>query len=578
MAKIETGAQAQLRIDNVEVKYAITSVRLEQQIDGHHVLTARLHPGKEKLGSADFEDQSQFADKLGKSVSLKIEPDVGVVEGKVLDFVGIVTQVNLDNTIDAINFVTIAAHSPTVLLDGIPRYLFYHEMKYSDIVKQVVGQHQITMGEIEATAKEMPYTVQYQETDYHFVMRLASAAGLFAHYDGKEFKMTKASSQNPVGLAWNETLGAFSMGLGTSAAGYAAHAWNPESKAGLEGTGNAAKSTSGSKLQSASTKASQDMYGDDGFVSGGQALDLATVDAVALRSSERAVARMVRCHGESIVPEVCTGGCVEVSGMEKMNGQYYITQVTHTIDDSGRYSNRFECVPIGMAYPNGGFALPPITQLQSALVTDNNDPDKGGRVKVKFPDLDQDETPWLRVSTFGAGPEHGMYIIPEVDTEVLMGYRYGDPRHPIVLGTLYNGSDQPPSNAPDPDNNVKMFMTRSGNEITFTDKDGEEEIKISQKDGKNIMVLNLKTPSIAIESEGDISIKGKTITLETSQGDLKIKSAGKVQQESTADLQIKAGMNLKAEGSLNCEVKGGAQTKVEGGAMVEVKGAMVKIN
>jgi uncharacterized protein involved in type VI secretion and phage assembly len=368
------------------------------------------------------------------------------------------------------------------------------------------------------------------------------------------------------------------MGLGSRSPGFRALAWNYDEKKSIEGKSNLASSSSGSKLHTHSLKASGNMYGEEGFINAGAAKDMAAADGAAKRASEGALGSMVLCKGVSINAEIATGSCVEVTSMDQYNGKYFVTAVTHTIEEGGAYFNEFDCVPLDIAFPASGYTLPPITEIQSAIVVDNNDDMSLGRVKVKFPTLDQDETPWLRVATAGAGPEHGLYVVPEIDSEVLVAYEHGDARLPIVLGTLWNGEDVPPPAGPDPDNKVKTIITRSGNEITFTDDDGSEEIKISQKDGKNTIVLGVSGPSISIESDGDISIKGKTITLESTQADVKITSKGKAQFKSTADFEIKAGMNLKAEGSMNAEVKGGVQTKVEGGAMTEVKGGIVKIN
>jgi len=48
------------------------------------------------------------------------------------------------------------------------------------------------------------------------------------------------------------------------------------------------------------------------------------------------------------------------------------------------------------------------------------------------------------VATPFAGAERGAFFIPDVGDEVLVSFVNGDPRFPVVIGSLWNGSDAPP--------------------------------------------------------------------------------------------------------------------------------------
>ncbi|HUV31430.1 MAG TPA: phage baseplate assembly protein V [Acidobacteriota bacterium] len=580
MPKLETSAECRVKIDNEEIKHTVSSVRLEQCIDGHHVLQVGIRGGAQATGGAKLEDPSQFTGFLGKTISVTIQPVGDVVDPSLtMQFVGIVTEVRLDNSVDEFNCVTIVGRSPTIALEGAKRNSFHHEETGSSIVEAVLREHQITVGSVESTKKALEFSVQYRESDYEYVMRIASESGLFAFYDGRQFYAVKASSDTAAEVTFRETLGVFSMGLGTAISDYLTQAWDQANKQSLEGdvTGTP-KGSSPSELSSISLKASSTVFAKPGFTAAVKAPDMASVDAVLARAKESSVGRMVRCRGESIVPAVAVGHCVKISGMDKLDGLYWVQTVTHVFDESGKYHNTFTCTPLDVAFPPAIAPGPPITDLQSAVVVDNNDPEKLGRVKVKFPWQGSDETPWIRVMTPQAGAERGWYGIPEIDDEVLIGFEHGDPDLPLVLGSLYSGKDAPHGDTGGEDNLVKLYMTKGGNQICFTDKEGAEEIRIAQKDGKNTIVVTLDGPAISIESQGDITIKGATISLESTKGDVTVKSAGKLVEESKADLTLKAGMNLKSEASVNYEIKGGANCKVEGGAMVKVQGAMVQIN
>ena len=57
------------------------------------------------------------------------------------------------------------------------------------------------------------------------------------------------------------------------------------------------------------------------------------------------------------------------------------------------------------------------------VVTNNQDPDELGRVKLRFPWLSEDyESNWARVASLMAGKERGAYFLPDVDDEVLVAF------------------------------------------------------------------------------------------------------------------------------------------------------------
>jgi uncharacterized protein involved in type VI secretion and phage assembly len=161
------------------------------------------------------------------------------------------------------------------------------------------------------------------------------------------------------------------------------------------------------------------------------------------------------------------------------------------------------------------------------LVTNNQDPDNHGRIKVRYPWLgDTIESHWARVVCLYAGPDRGGYILPEVGDEVLVMFERGDPAAPYVVGSLWNGVDTVPGPGnPDGENNTKWWQSRSGHKYIFIDEPGNESITLVDKSGK--LTLNIDVPK-------------DLITLEATTGDLYFKAPeGPINMESKT-MEIKA--------------------------------------
>jgi uncharacterized protein involved in type VI secretion and phage assembly len=163
------------------------------------------------------------------------------------------------------------------------------------------------------------------------------------------------------------------------------------------------------------------------------------------------------------------------------------------------------------------------------IVTNNQDPDGLGRVKVKFPWLsDVDESTWARIAAPMAGDQRGVYFLPEVEDEVLVAFEHGDVRFPYVLGALWNGKDAPPA--------------------SNDDEDGKETIEIVDKSEKNSILIDTAKNSIAVTSDKDI-------TLSASNGTIKL-DAQKIEINSSGPTKIAAGSTASVEASATLTVKG----------------------
>lgn len=193
------------------------------------------------------------------------------------------------------------------------------------------------------------------------------------------------------------------------------------------------------------------------------------------------------------------------------------------------------------------------------VVTNNQDPNGLGRVKVKLPWLsDTDESNWARVMTPMAGKDRGLYLLPEPGDEVLVMFDQGRVDHPFVIGALWNGEDTPPASNADGENNLRVLKSRSGHTITLDDTAGKEKITIADKTGNSTIVLDAAAGTVSITSQNDLTLSARgDITLRSSEGDVAVTCKSfKVNAETGYDLEGGKG-KIAAEGGISIDSMAG---------------------
>ncbi len=200
--------------------------------------------------------------------------------------------------------------------------------------------------------------------------------------------------------------------------------------------------------------------------------------------------------------------------------------------------------------------------LVEALVVDNVDPEKLGRVRVKFPTLpDAPESFWARLVMPMAGRERGWMTIPEIDDEVLVSFVNGSHDDAIVMGSLYNGVDTPPYANEDGENNLRVFQSRSGHRLTFDDTKGDERIELISHNEEIRIIWDAKAKVISVYSGKDIIVEAKE-TLSWKCKDFIVDASNSV--------SVKAGTTM--------ELKAGSKATVDGGGSLVLTGGVTKLN
>lgn len=128
--------------------------------------------------------------------------------------------------------------------------------------------------------------------------------------------------------------------------------------------------------------------------------------------------------------------------------------------------------------------------LYPAVVTDIVDPDRKGRVQLRFPFLGQAGEAvraWATLLSPYADDDQGLHILPEVDSQVVVGFEAGDPSRPYIVGACWNGRTAQPE-LPEAANNLRTLKTRSGSVLQFDDTRGAAKVTVSMASGHRLVM------------------------------------------------------------------------------------------
>lgn len=168
--------------------------------------------------------------------------------------------------------------------------------------------------------------------------------------------------------------------------------------------------------------------------------------------------------------------------------------------------------------------------MYTGVVTDIVDPDGQGRVRVRLPWAPDSDgaafEAWCRLVTPMAGPDRGIWFIPEVEDEVAVAFEGGDPRRPFLLGGFWNGVDAPPEQMDGAgENNIRSITSRAGIRLTMDDSDGAVTVTLQTPGGQRVELRDGQAGCTLEDSNGNrVVLEAAGITVQTS-GTLRISAS-----------------------------------------------------
>lgn len=592
----------------------ILAAVLTQTLFDHHSLSVVVSFDSAESTKADFLRKTPVQ-LLGKSISLVVEPkaDFNMDKEPGFTFKGIVTEMGTTKESDAANSITVQAYGPScMMMDGMQKRTFVDQTLKS-IFERVLAPYpsNVLVKKLKPlhTAK-IPYAVQYQETNFGFLSRLASEYGEWFYYDGNTLTLGLANEGAPLNFVADGVSSGFHVGLTlhpTKVKFYEYDYVNHEHYTG---------STAGEQVAFVGNQLFGDLVlaqADELFKQESHsaaevpARSESEVRGEARNFKAQRAAGMIALQGYSENTALQVGRSIHVSGTGlgstniKGNdfGTYRLVEVVHRLDTEGNYSNTFTAIPsVHDTPPLNPHHEPPAGVAELAEVIDVKDPQGLGRIRVRYywpTKSPQDaETALIRVLTPYSGDGKGQLFTPEVGSQVLIGYENGLAEQPYVQGNFFHANNSQKAKYTTPNNHLKGLQTAGGNKVVMSDKKGEQTILLSNSNNKGtaIAVSFKGDGSVHIQSKGPVTVNGSVITLEAgSKGEIKLHAknitidaeeninlkSGKQINADTQDHKVEATNSAKLAGKMKTDVEGGMVT-VAGQQMVDVKGLIVKIN
>lgn len=481
------------------------------------------------------------------------------------------------------SWLEVECRDPVFAMTLVRRNRYFEDKTDADIASELLGEYSdvgVSAGDAASASVKHPQLLQYQSSDWDFMIARLEAAGLVCFVEaGKVHTLKPSLAAAPLAeLSYGGTVLELDADLDarTQTGGLRAVAWDPAGQALAEATA-ADPAWSGNGNLTADQLSTASARKEDLIWHGGS---LATdalqswADGALLRARLAASCGRVRFQGLSGVKP---GTVLELSRFsDRFNGKLYVTGVRHefsgntwTTDAEFGMTREPHAARVAMSHlPAAGIAAP-VHGLQVGVVTEiADDPGKEHRVRVKVPLAGMDEKGvWARVATLDAGPKRGTFFRPEKDDEVVLGFFHEDPGQPVILGMLHSSKNEPPEKAT-AENDKKVYLSRSGITLEFDDK--KKAVKLATPGGQSL-VLDDNAGSVVLKDKN-----GNTITMDN-DGIALASSKKAVKVEAKTDLKAK-GMNVEFDAQTGFKAKSQAQAEVSTGGKLTLKGSIVMIN
>lgn len=585
-----------------DTEYYATNFQLEQKQAEPNQLTfyITLCNALETLDDATFK---ACALAVGKPITIEAESETSgllpfftrnndKLDGNII-FNGLITKMEAERSATSYS-IKVTAQTYDYLLTLGKNYRSFDGMTLKEIVESIIDNYN---GDVEAEIapayeQVIPYTVQYKESDYDFLKRLATTYGEWLYHDGEKLIFGNIATKEPTTLNFmrgeyaNYKVVTCPVNLtqefiSKSYREYASSVQKTEDEVDNVATDKDVHPILSQVKENSLNFLHKIKHDIIRANIGGNAQAVFDELRQQLPGQRQVIQKLVEALSyegmtyctkltigtpltieNSFISQAITGKLNEIVPEDVL-----LTDVTHFIRNDGAYYNTYTGRPMSLKNQPGYKTIPtPTAEGCTAKVIDNEDPESLGRIRVQFDWQetyeDQDMfTPWLRIVHPYAGGGKGFSFIPEIGEEVIVQFVGNNPEKPYVVGTLFNGVDCPDENwLPDNNHNnpIKAIRTRNGHTIEIHDEGDDGYIRIYDNEKENyILTFSTDEKLIKLESTGNIELYAKNDIIMHAGHDINATAGHDINGTANNDVIIKASQNInRSAGSCIIESAG----------------------
>jgi type VI secretion system secreted protein VgrG len=610
MPAIDTSVFISITLGNGKEVTPFNSLTITQSIVQHHSFEVRCYHSVFEDPKANIISATQ--NMVGQDITIKMKAGK---DGKENIFKGIITEVGMVQGDGMHHEIILKGYSSSIKLENGPRLKSFLEKSIGDIASEIISASGLRKkGDVKYTSPHK-YCAQFNESDFEFLRRLAAIHGEWFYYDGINMVFGEPGSLSTVKLQYMQDLMTLSMGMGTVPLQFKDYSYNSEEAKTFEGQlpGSIDGSDNyGQKMHTASKNLFPDKFK---LMPRHVTNDQGGLDNFSKSYFNAIGSGLVNVQASGDNPEIAIGVLADISTQDGSSyGKFFVTSITHHADGMGHYTNNFTGIPSTLKTLPNPYIHKPNADFEIAKVMDNNDPDKHGKVKVKFMWMeDSDQTAWIPTTQLYGGEggfkNRGMIFIPEIGDDVIVGFERGDCDRPYVSHSLMNGKAIETDDRDNAKNLKKIISTRDNN-ITFHDKgdstpvgmglrvysgDSDPKVAIYMTDESGVAKLKMGAIDelyiatigdevvLHMKKDGSIKVTGKNVTFEVDEKfavkakDIQLEATNNFNAKANSNVKIEAMSNLDIKASANLTAKAGANATVQGTAQTDVKGTMVNV-
>lgn len=561
---------AEIKIQGKSCDFSL--LKLHQTMFGHHRFVVAVNY---RAKSTDVWNTT--ADKvleyIGESITIQIKER----NGEVIDFVGVVNKIDIGGRDNNQGEVILYGGSPTVLMTDDYSMDSFEESDLASIVQETITNigYPIEYKIEPLNNPTIPYVCRYKESSYDFLHRLLAYCGEWFFYDGKKIVVgfsKELNGKQDVALSYQDDI--YEMKISSTLGNFAVEQFDYDPTADrIAQWISEPKSRGLNKFTRKAFNRSKEIHKDWTVLPS----KIPTTHSTFALMENSVYAEHFQKLSNGSMLEAKTKTCrvglgkiisVEISSKLEKDaremGRFRVIDVQHTYDkNKAEYINTITCVNAEIDYIPSGDVVVPMAMPEVAKVVDNADPKNLGRVKVQFvwhrlEDHSNAKTSsWMRVQTPDAGSSdvvdknRGFFFIPEIGDQVMVGYEYGDPSRPFVMGSLFHANN---SQGIAENNKLKSITTRSGSTLTIDD-DAHTILLCTSK--ANQIFIDEKNGVIAISSAEEVNVTTKNVNIDASEN---------------MTINVGKDFNMTVGGDSNVTLKGELQAMVEKNSALETRG------